>query len=196
MKVFCIFCFGSNCRESFRKVNESLQTANDELLCFTAEIIKGFLGQNKAPLSRLLESSDDWLFLPASSSSSSSVWAHPLRGNGGVLQRFLKIICNHFSALLCVDTRVSARGTEVQTRINFKHVRVGHAHLCKLGDWTHQAHAPYQQIIVVCIRSQSLGRSALSSEQRDAEAAGRGRGKVSLSLPSNYSGKPPKGDVI
>lgn len=32
------------------KVSESLRIANDELLCFTAEIIKGFLGQNKAPV--------------------------------------------------------------------------------------------------------------------------------------------------
>lgn len=193
MKVFCIYCFGSNCRESFRKVNESLQTANDELLCFTAEIIKGFLGQNKAPLSRLLESSDDRLFLSASSSS--SVWAaHPLRGNGGVLQRFFKNRFNHFSALLCVDMCVDTKRTEIQTRINFKHIHVGHARLCKLGDLNHEAHAPYQQTIVVCNRSQSLGRSALSSEQQDAEAAGRG--KVSLSLLSNYSGKPPKGDVI
>lgn len=58
------------------------------------------------------------------------------------------------------------------------------------------SHANYQQIIVVCYMCQGQGRSALSSEQWDAEAAGRGRGKVSPSLLSNYSGKPPKGDVI
>lgn len=50
---------------------------------------------------------------------------------------------------------------------------------------------------MVCNMSRGLGRSAPSSEQQDAGAQDEDEKRKSfLNLPSNYRGKPPKGDVI